>query len=87
MLSKKMFPEIEILAYLDDITLQGDDPADMDDTGLGRQCFGLKGEKDGEAQPSYLVPSHVDLGKAALSDLLVNNKLADVAAARLARAA
>ena len=27
--AKKMFPEIEILAYLDDITLQGDDPADM----------------------------------------------------------
>jgi hypothetical protein len=59
----------------------------MDDTGLGRQCFEVKGEKDGEAQPSYLVPSHVDLGKAALSDLLVNDKLADVAAARLARAA
>jgi len=45
------------------------------------------GERDREAQSSYLVPSHVDLGKAALSDLLVNNKLADVAAARLARAA
>ena len=37
-------------------------------------------------KPAHLVPSHVDLGKAALSNLLVNDELADVAAARLARA-